>query len=134
MKKLVRLLFVIMCIFALLSFVQKPKPWDVPAEYVNMKNPIKKTDKVMAEGKTFYTHTCAGCHGISGKGDGPKVKNRAIAPASLVVDGKRNEADGVDFYKIKYGRGVGNLHSFKASLDDENIWAIVHYIKDFGNK
>lgn len=112
------------------SFIQKPTSWEVPAEFKNKNNPVKKTDKVIAEGKKYYTQVCAGCHGTSGHGDGVKVKNRDILPASLVREDSRKETDGEHFYKIKYGRGIGNLHSFKGSLEDENIWSIVHYIKE----
>jgi mono/diheme cytochrome c family protein len=131
MKNLLKLLLVIMGIFILVSFVQKPKAWDVPEEFKTKVNPIKKTDKVMAEGKTYYNQYCAGCHGLTGKGDGIKAKGKDIVPASIVEEEKRNDPDGSKFYKIKYGRGVGNLHSFRAQLDDENIWAVIHYIKDF---
>lgn len=61
----------------LCSFILQPKPWDVPAEFKMMKNPVKKTDKVLIEGKMHYNQACTGCHGLKGKGDGEKVKNLA---------------------------------------------------------
>jgi mono/diheme cytochrome c family protein len=133
MKTLTLSLLTIAGSILLLSFVIVQKPWDVPAEYKTMQNPVKKTDKVMAQGKTLYKQSCAGCHGDSGTGDGIKVKKGGnLAPASLIIDKSKNESDGVHFFKIKYGRGVGNLHSFKGMLDDEEIWAIIHYIKILG--
>lgn len=131
MKNLIPHLIIVAAALILFSFIQKPKNWDVPAEFKNMPNPVKKTEKVMAEGKNYYNQVCAGCHGTTGKGDGKKVKNKEIMPSSLVTDDVKKQTDGEHFYKIKYGRGVGNLHSFKGTLDDENIWAIVHYVKEF---
>lgn len=117
----------------LCSFILQPKPWDVPDEFKMMKNPVKKTDKVMVEGKMRYNQACAGCHGLKGKGDGEKVKNLAnIKPAILMADNVTKGTDGEYFYKIKYGRGQN--HSFSGKLDDEAIWSVIYYMKTFANK
>jgi len=114
----------------LCSFMIQPKPWDVPAEFKNMKNPVVKTDKVMAEGKLKYNQVCSGCHGLTGKGDGEKLKNLTnIKPLSLTTDDFVKERDGEHFFKIKYGRDKN--HSFSGKLDDESIWCVVHYMKTF---
>jgi len=138
MKKVITYLSIVSMVFVLFSFslLQQPKPakkWDVPAEYVNMKNPVKKTDASLALGKSTYNKSCAGCHGITGKGDGDKLKNLVnVVPANLSLNEVSKETDGEHFYKIKIGRG--NLHSFKGKVDDEAIWSIVHYMKTFAKK
>lgn len=130
MKKVVVSVTGILFVLFLAGFVIQPKPWNVPAEYKAMKNPLKKTEKVMSEGKTMYDKVCAGCHGLTGKGDGEKVKNLVnVVPANLRLDEFQHETDGEHFYKIKFGRD--NIHSFRGKLDDESIWAIVHYMKTF---
>lgn len=116
----------------LCGFTFQPKPWDVPAEFKSKQNPVKKTEKVLAEGKVHYNQVCAGCHGFTGKGDGEKVKNLAnIKPASL-QENMNKLTDGEHFYIIKYGRGQN--HSFSGKLDDESIWATIHYMKALANK
>lgn len=131
MKKF-QLFLPVFIIAVLCSFMMQPKPWDVPAEFKTKQNPVKKTDKVLAEGKLHYTQVCAGCHGASGLGDGEKVKNLVnIKPASLLIN-LNKLTDGEHFYIIKYGRGRN--HSFAGKLDDEAIWATVHYMKTFANK
>jgi len=131
-----KLIITVFAIFAVLlwsGFVLSPISWDVPSEFKNMKNPVKKTDKALAEGKLKYNHNCAGCHGFTGKGDGEKIKNLAnIKPANLILDPSNKQTDGERFYKIKYGRG-GN-HSFSGKLDDECIWIIVNYLSTFEGK
>lgn len=117
----------------LCSFIIQPILWDVPAEFISKRNPIIKTEKVMAEGKMHYKQVCAGCHGEKGKGDGAKIKNLAnIKPASLILNDFTSETDGEHFYKVKYGRNRN--HSFGGKLDDEAIWSVVHYMKTFSNK
>lgn len=127
------LIFTVAALTILCSFMFQPKPWDIPAEFKNKKNPLPKTEKVLAEGKAKYNQVCAGCHGLTGKGDGEKVKSLThIKPACLVLDNFTKETDGEHFYKIKYGRDRN--HSFAGKVDDEGIWAIVHYMKTFSNK
>jgi hypothetical protein len=81
------------------SFMMQTKPWDVPEEFKNMKNPVAKSDKVLMEGKTKYIRVCAGCHGLTGKGDGEKIKNLTnIKPVSLTTDNVGKETDGEHFF------------------------------------
>jgi mono/diheme cytochrome c family protein len=106
------------------------KDWGVPAEYKTKKNPLAKTDANLSLGKQSYNKYCAGCHGLSGKGDGEKSKSLAnVKPENLTLDNIKKESDGEHFFKIKYGRD--NLHSFKGKMDDEAIWATVHYMNTF---
>ena len=131
MKKF-NVIFILALVAMLCSFTFQPKPWDVPAEFKSKQNPVKKTDKVLAEGKVHYNQVCAGCHGFTGKGDGEKVKNLAnIKPASL-QETMNKLTDGEHFFIIKYGRGQN--HSFSGKLDDESIWSTIHYMKTLANK
>ena len=132
MKK-IQISIAVLAMVVLCSFVIQPPVWEVPQEFKTMKNPVAKTDKALANGKVNYEKICAGCHGLSGKGDGARVKNLSnITPASLLLNDFKNETDGEHFYKIKYGRKQN--HSFYGKLDDESIWEIVHYIKTFSGK
>jgi mono/diheme cytochrome c family protein len=138
MKKTISYLSIVSLLFVLFSFtfLQQPKSskkWDVPAEYVNMKNPVKKNDQSLALGKSSFNRNCAGCHGVTGKGDGDKLKNLVnLVPANLSLNKVTSETDGEHFYKIKIGRE--NLHTFKGKVDDEAIWSIVIYMKTFSAK
>ena len=41
----------------------QPKPWDVPANFKTMKNPVAKGDVSNKAGMALYTKNCASCHG-----------------------------------------------------------------------
>lgn len=134
MKKFLKSQFPVFSIIAfalvLVSFINYQKPvWEVPAEYKSMKNPVKKTTEVMAEGKTLYDLHCASCHGPKGKGDGKKSEHLAKSPANLSLDEIQRESEGEYFYKIKIGRN--GLHSYKSKLDDQETWTVIHYMHTF---
>ena len=63
-------------------------------------------------GKTEYRSSCAACHGIDAKGDGPLSKNLKISPADLTILAKKN--NGVfpvnTVYKIIDGRSSISSH------------------------
>jgi len=131
--KIKHLILTISAVSILCSFMLHQKPWDIPDEFKTKKNPVAKTEKSLAEGKSKYNQVCAGCHGYTGKGDGEKIKNLTnIKPVSLVDERVINETDGVHFYKIKYGRDRN--HSFSGKIDDETIWKVIHYTRTFPAK
>ena len=51
-----------------------PPPWEVPAKYKNMENPVKADDESIKVGRMLYNKNCASCHGETGLGDGPKAR------------------------------------------------------------
>ena len=63
-------------------------------------------------GKTEYQSSCAACHGVDAKGDGPFSKNLKTAPADLTILAKKN--NGVfpvnTVYKIIDGRSSISSH------------------------
>ena len=63
-------------------------------------------------GKTEYRSSCAACHGIDAKGDGPLSKNLKTSPADLTILAKKN--NGVfpvnTVYKIIDGRSSISSH------------------------
>ena len=63
-------------------------------------------------GKTEYQSSCAACHGLDAKGDGPLSKNLKISPADLTILAKKN--NGVfpvnTVYKIIDGRNSISSH------------------------
>ena len=66
-------------IFSGFSLFQK-KPWPVPDNYKNMKNPVASDATSIAEGKTLYATHCKSCHGAKGLGDGNKAAQLKTEP------------------------------------------------------
>ena len=105
-----------------------------------LKNPYKRTNGVMAEGKVKYDIYCAVCHGLTGKGDGSIVVKKdgsdgpfvAIPPdltASAAKNGRLHGlTDGDMFYSITYGKNM--MGGYYSQLKPEDRWKIIHYIQD----
>ncbi len=119
-------------VFALMSFSvtqQEPKPWPVPAEYKNMKNPVKADAESIATGKALYNRNCASCHGKTGLGDGPKARMLETFAGDFSGSFFQNQTDGEHFYKTKEGRG--EMPGYDKKLTEEDNWNIVNYMRTF---
>ena len=89
------------------------------------------------EAKQLYEETCAPCHGVSGKGDGPAGQVLQPKPAdfAIVLQGKD------DAYIAKVidegGAGVGKspiMPSYQGVFSDEQIQGLVQYLKELSLK
>jgi len=103
------------------------KPWPVPANVKDIRNPLAGNLNSAKEGKALYTSLCAPCHGDKGKGDGPAAAALNPKPADHSSPTMMNETDGSIFYKISEGRNP--MPQFKATLTDDQRWALVCYIR-----
>ncbi len=135
MKTIKKTLIYSVMLIAVISFfcftvtAQQPKPWDVPAEYKDMKNPVAKGDESNKAGLALYTKYCASCHGKTGLGDGVKARMLKDFPGDFSKDYYQNQTDGEHFYKTKFGRN--DMPKYEGKLSDENIWNIVNYMRTF---
>ncbi len=122
-----------LALITLMSFTvtrqQEPKPWPVPDEYKNMKNPVKADQESLQVGKMLYNRNCASCHGKSGLGDGPKARMLDTFAGDFSADYFQNQTDGEIFYKTKEGRG--EMPGYGKKLSDEDIWHMVNYMRTF---
>ncbi|HKT81996.1 MAG TPA: cytochrome c [Vicinamibacterales bacterium] len=100
-----------------------------------MVNPVKATPDSIEAGKTLYLRTCRGCHGESGKGDGPSAKALKAVPSDL-TDAKwdRGSTDGEIFLVVRNGAGPNFDMRANKVLKDEDIWNIVNYVRSIGPK
>lgn len=132
-KKLVLSLFSLtMAALIFMSFTvqqNQPKPWPVPAEYKNMKNPVKADAESIALGKTLYTKNCASCHGKTGLGDGPKARMLETFSGDFSGAYYQNQTDGEHFYKTKFGRD--EMPAYDKKIADEDMWHMVNYMRTF---
>jgi mono/diheme cytochrome c family protein len=103
------------------------KPWPVPGNIKELKNPEASNSNSVKDGKALYTSLCAPCHGDKGKGDGPAAAALNPKPADHSSPAMMNESDGSIFYKITEGRNP--MPQFKATLSDSQRWALVCYIR-----
>jgi len=89
------------------------------------------------DAKQLYKEKCNTCHGPNGKGDGPVGKALKPPPADLdtVLKGKAD----ADIAKIikEGGKAVGKsalMPAFGSKFTDEQIQALVQYVKGFSSK
>ncbi|MFN8208235.1 MAG: c-type cytochrome [Bacteroidales bacterium] len=110
-----------------ISAQQKPKAWDVPANYKSMKNPVKGNASATSAGKALWAQHCQSCHGKAGLGDGPKARNLEAHPGDFTSADFAAQSDGDLFFKTKMGRG--EMPKYDKKIADEDIWGLVNYIR-----
>lgn len=122
----------VIIVVGLMSFSvsqEQPKPWPVPAEFKNMKNPVKADAESLQIGKMMYNKHCASCHGKTGLGNGPKARMLETFSGDFSGDFYQNQSDGEHFYKTKMGRG--EMPAYDKKVNDEDMWHIVNYMRTF---
>ncbi len=119
--------------FAFMPMQQKPATkWVAPPEASKVANPVPSNDASIAAGKLLYNKNCKSCHGIKGKGDGPKSDQLDVAPGDFTKADFQKQTDGELFWKTTEGKKP--MPSFKKDLDDNDRWQIINYIRTFGSK
>ena len=124
---------VVMAAFVLFAFTipqeqKKAGPWEIPAKYQKMTNPIKDDAASVNTGKMLWGKYCKSCHGNIGKGDGPKAAQLKTFPGDFTTEAFKKGTDGELYYKSIIGRD--EMPNFESKIPDENDrWAIVNYIR-----
>ncbi len=101
--------------------------WVAPPEAKNLKNPVPKSDKVLADAKKIVEANCVPCHGPKGLGDGPAAAALPVKPANWTSPAVQSETDGEIFWKISNGRGP--MPPWGKVLPEKDRWAVVRYIR-----
>jgi mono/diheme cytochrome c family protein len=108
-----------------------PAPSVIPADAVQMVNPVKPTAESQAHAKKMYGYDCAMCHGANGNGKGDIEMKPALKdytdPAAL-----KDMTDGELFYIIKNGKGQMPPEGDRAKPDD--MWNMVILVRSFAKK
>ena len=101
--------------------------WKAPKEAKNIKNPVEKSNKSIANGKKLFRSRCAICHGTKGYGDGPGGKALVPKPKSLTTDLVQNQTDGELFWKVTNGRN--DMIKWGPILTKKQRWDLVNYMR-----
>lgn len=118
-----------LCLISQLSLAEPstPAPWRVSPRLAGTPNPISADEESKGEGKTLYQRECSQCHGETGKGDGPIAPYMEKRVADLTSNEVLSQPDGAIFTKIRTGRLP--MPGFKNSLEKDDIWHLVNYIR-----
>ena len=99
-----------------------------------VKNPVASTAESVASGKQVYLRRCASCHAASGEG-GPGNDLIPAAPSLVDAQWDHGSSDGEIFDSIKNGVGPDfNMVPFKDTLNDDEIWNVVNYLRSIAKK
>lgn len=117
--------------FMLFAFAPSDqKPWNVPAKYKSMKNPVKSDPTSINAGKALYAKHCKSCHGGKGIGDGPKAASLKTKIRSFASKEFKGQTPGEKYYESFVGRD--EMPNFeKKVLDESDRWSLVNYIDAF---
>lgn len=102
-----------------------------------MQNPYPVDQAALEKGERLFQVSCAPCHGINGKGDGPVTRNdpanglkRYPIPAPLLSGPgavTASRSDGYIYLTIRNGGAL--MPAYGISLTDRERWAIVAWLR-----
>ncbi len=86
---------------------------------------------LLARGADIYARACASCHGANLEGQAGWRSNRKLAPPHDETGHTWHHPDRLLFQMVKEGtiRMGGSMPGFKGMLDDEEIIAVLSWIK-----
>ena len=96
----------------------------------SLTNPLRVTPEALDAGERLYGIYCGMCHGGTGAGDGMVAEYFRRVP-DLNASYIQGYTDG-SIYSILRLRGF-NMPSYADALSVEERWALVHYVRTFGN-
>jgi mono/diheme cytochrome c family protein len=90
------------------------------------------------EGKKFYVTYCSGCHGDSGKGDGPAAASLPVKPANHTDGNVMNKMSDKQLFEIisKGGQAAGKssfMPGWGTTLREKQIQDIIAYLRSIAN-
>ncbi len=112
----------------------------VPYEYANtnadydkakndLKSPLAKNEKNLANGKKMYGIYCVSCHGKKGDGKGVLVQREKFAGIPNYKD--RDITEGSIYHVIMHGKNLMGSHS--SQLTNKERWQVVQYVEKLRN-
>ena len=82
----------------------------------------------LARGREVYQASCAACHGVTGRGDGPQAAALTPRPANLADPDSLRGVSPLDFYRrITVGTAGTAMPPYEQALSVEDRWAVALY-------
>jgi len=106
---------------------ESKEKWVAPAAEAGKKNPVPVNDASLALGQKIYLQRCAGCHGKTGKGDGPDAADLGIHPAKLSNAAVQAQTDGELFWKVTVGKKP--MPNYRTRLSPADRWNVINYLR-----
>jgi len=103
--------------------------WIAPESSKKIVNPYEGNTIATQKGERLYAKLCWTCHGKGGLGDGPAGAQLSQKPKNFALSEIQKQSDGELFWKLSNGKGV--MLPYKHSLDEEQRWQLINYIRGF---
>ncbi len=84
---------------------------------------------VTKNGEKIFHQYCVGCHGTSGDGLGPDIKELIVPPANFRAAKSRTKTDMELYLAIKQGVLFSPMHGWADRLSDQEIRDVLIYIR-----
>lgn len=102
------------------------------AEARAIQNPIRSNPETLQAAAETFRINCAVCHGQDGRGQSFVAQRFAeaglVPPADLSGTRVRSRSDGELYWIVTYG--LGNMPPFRDLLTDQQIWMLVHRVRE----
>jgi mono/diheme cytochrome c family protein len=82
-----------------------------------------------ARGEAIYQKHCLRCHGPNGEGNGPDASSLMVAPVNFQSLESRSKSDEELRSAIIWGFAFSPMHGWWDKLTREEIWSVIHYIR-----
>ena len=98
-------------------------------------NPVPKSDAAIKEGGEHFQHHCMVCHGLDGHNTGVPFADKMDPPVpDLGSKDIQGYTDGQLKWIIQNGVSPSGMPGWKGILEDDEMWKIVHYIRNLPAK
>ena len=103
----------------------------IPRQARETRNPVEKTDEVMAEAMAHFADHCASCHANDGSGATPLGLGLYPPPPDMRAEGTQRLTDGELFYVIHNGIRFTGMPAFGDPDIEKDLdsWNLVHFIR-----
>ena len=93
-------------------------------------NPLPSNAETIAKGKSAFSSYCVACHGLDGQSTGVPFAEAMSPPVpSLASKDVQDYTDGQLHAVIRDGVAPSGMPAAKGILNDEELWAIVVYLR-----
>ena len=80
-------------------------------------------------GERIFQQHCAGCHGTTGDGLGPEIKELIVPPANFRAPKSRTKTDMELYLAVKQGVLFSPMHGWADRLSNQDMWDVLSYIR-----
>jgi mono/diheme cytochrome c family protein len=85
------------------------------------------------DGKQLYNRECAACHGRQGRGNGRAGRDMSPRPTDITSLEYLDENSDEDIFKV-IAEGAGEMDPYRDLFTDEQIQAVIGYVRELGEK